>query len=111
MPPVNSFWLSGTGALPDHFEAAALAPRPLMVDTLRDAALNEDWGAWAQAWQALDATECTALLAALDRGEHSDLTLCGERHAQTFTPQPQTYWKRFMTIFDSQNAAKLLEQL
>ena len=111
VPPVNSFWLSGTGALPDHFGSAALAPRPLMVDTLRDAALNEDWGAWVQAWQALDAAECAALLAALDRGEPSELTMCGERHAQTLIPKTQSHWKRFMTMFENQSATKLLEQL
>ncbi len=111
VPPVNSFWLSGTGALPDRFAQAALAPAPLTVNTLRDAALREDWAAWTQAWQALDATECTALLAALDRGERSEFTLCGERNAQTFSAQPQTYWKRFMTMFDTPSAARLLEQL
>lgn len=112
VPPVNSFWLAGTGAaLPDGFAQAALAPQPLIVSTLRDAALNEDWAAWTQAWQTLDAAECAALLGALDRGEPSKLTLCGERHAQTLIPQAQSHWKRFMTMFVNQSAAKLLEQL
>ena len=111
VPPVNSFWLSGTGALPDHFKSADLRPAPLVVSTLRDAAVNEDWTAWAQAWHALDSSECAALLAALDRGEAGTLTLCGERHAQTFSAEPRTYWKRFMTMFDTPSAFNRLEHL
>jgi hypothetical protein len=98
-----------------------MAPAPVSVSTLRDAALNEDWAAWAQAWHALDANECAALLAALDHkpkaeGETSQpsgitLTLCGERNAQTFNAQPQTYLKRFMNIFGTQRPSTLLEQL
>ena len=83
LPPVNSFWLSGTGALPPDFDSAA-EPAPTLVTTLRDAALQEDWPAWSQAWQALDSTECARLIGVLDQGGRVQLTLCGERHAQTF---------------------------
>jgi len=80
--PVNSFWVSGTGALP----ASVGAPPPGLQIThyLRDAALLEDWHAWAAAWQQLDAKECTRLAAELDRGQSVTLTLCGERAAQTW---------------------------
>lgn len=111
VPVVNSFWLSGTGALPDPWPQVGAAPPPLVVNSLREAALNEDWAAWAQAWQAVDATECAALLAALNRGERDQLTLCGERNALTFTMQPQTYLKRFMNLFSTQAPSLLLEQL
>jgi hypothetical protein len=109
--PVNSFWLSGTGALPSAAQKPAVEPAPLVVTALRDAALNEDWAAWAQAWVTLDATECAALLAALNRGEPGQLTLCGERHAQTFLPRQQTYLSRFMNIFGTQPPSTLLEKL
>jgi len=64
-----------------------------------------------QAWHALDASQCAALLAALDQGEPGQLTLCGERHAQTFTTQPKTLVTRFMNLFGTPPASKLLETL
>ncbi|MEI8169765.1 MAG: phosphoglycerate mutase [Rhodoferax sp.] len=116
--PVNSFWLSGTGALPQP-QAPTATPKPIVANSLRDAALNEDWAAWAKAWQTLDATECAALLAALDhppRNANPDvsavtLTLCGERSAQTFTARPRPLLKRFMSLFGSQPPYNLLKQL
>lgn len=110
VPPVNSFWLSGTGALSQPQAATAERP-PIVASTLRDAALNEDWATWAQAWQALDATECAALLAELDRGEPVQLTLCGERNAQTFTARRQPLMKRFMNLFGTSRPSTLLEKL
>lgn len=111
VPVVNSFWLSGTGALPRPWPPAAAEPPPVVVNTLRAAALNEDWAAWARAWQQLDTSECAALLAALDRGARGHLTLCGESNAQTFTMRPQTYLKRFMSLFGTRSSNTLLEQL
>lgn len=85
--PVNSFWASGTGALPA--EHAAAAPWGLQVThDLRDAALREDWRGWAVAWQQLDSQECARLLEAVDAGEAVKLTLCGERKARTWSSRP-----------------------
>ena len=109
--PVNSFWLSGTGALPPGYSSSAMAHQPTVAPRLRTAALNDDWRAWAQAWQTLDATECAALLAALDQGQPCQLTLCGERNAQTFTAKPQTLFKRMMNLFGTQPPSTVLEQL
>ena len=118
--PVNSFWLSGTGALPPgSVTHPAPTAAPIVAQTLREAALNEDWAAWAQAWQALDATECATLLAALDHAPKSTnagasgltLTLCGERNTQTFSARPQPFSKRFMNFFGSQPPFNLLEKL
>jgi len=109
VPPVNSFWLSGTGALPQPLPA--LEQSPVIINSLRDAALNEDWAAWTQAWAALDATECAALLAALDRGEPGQLTLCGERSAQTFNLRPQPFLKRVMNLFGTKPPSNVLEKL
>ena len=110
VPVVNSFWLSGTGTLSPRTTATNATP-PTVVNTLREPALQDNWSAWAQAWQALDATEGAALLAALNRGEPGQLTLCGERHAQTFTKQPQTLVTRFMNLFGTQPPSRLLEKL
>ena len=87
---VNSFWVSGTGALP--LQRVSAGPRQTTAThvqvtvpvTLRDAAVREDWAAWAEAWQAIDANQCAALLAALASGGAAALTLCGERNAQRF---------------------------
>jgi hypothetical protein len=106
--PVNSFWMSGTGALAP---IGTTKPTPLVVNTLRSAALNEDWAAWAQAWQAIDATECAALLARLKQGAHGQLTLCGERSAQSFTFKPQSPLKRFMNLFSTKSIKNVLNQL
>jgi hypothetical protein len=112
VPPVNSFWLSGTGSLPQPPVQPAIEPQPLVVTTLRDAALNEDWGAWVQAWHVLDATACAALLGALDQGSTGhQLTLCGERNAQTLNAQPRTFYQRFMNLFSTKPPSVLLEKL
>ena len=111
VPVVNSFWISGTGALPHGPHLAATAPVPVLVTSLREAALRDDWPAWAQAWQALDATECAALLATLKHGGSVELTLCGERSAQTFVNGPISMLKKFSSIFGSQPPSLFLEQL
>lgn len=110
LAPVNSFWLSGTGAL-HQLRQPAMNAQPLVVSSLRAAALSEDWGAWAQAWQALDAQQCATLLSALDQGQNCQLTLCGERNSQTLTHQPQTILKRFVKLLSKQPASLFLEQL
>ena len=107
--PVNSFWLSGSGTL-NAIPLASAAP-PLVVTTLRDAALNEDWAAWAQAWREIDGNECAALRSALARGEPVQLTLCGERHAQGFLSQARSWSSRLKAVFAGQAASVCLEQL
>jgi hypothetical protein len=84
--PINSFWLSGTGALPATSKDSAAAP--LVVDTLRRPALGDDAAAWSTAWLALDAGPLADLLAACLRGEPVVLTLCGDRAARSFVPRP-----------------------
>ena len=94
LPTVNSFWLSGCGRLP----AQPTLPGPTadlrVDDRLRVPALAEDWAAWCDAWRALDAGPITALLRG---GPGAMLTLCGERHAQTFVHQHQGWWQKIVT--------------
>lgn len=110
LPPVNSFWLSGSGTLapaPGH----AAQPAPRLVSALRDAAVQEDWPAWAQAWEALDATECAALSGLLDQGAQVKLTLCGELQAQTFESASAGLLTRLKQRFQSQPLARVLQAL
>jgi hypothetical protein len=106
LPTVNSVWLSGCGRLPD-------APGPeaevQVDDRLRQSALGEDWAAWCEAWQALDAGPIDALLHA-DAGAVS-LTLCGEQFAQTFLPAAQGLWQRLAGRWRQASVHTVLEAL
>jgi len=108
--PVNSFWVSGSGAL----DGAPPAPasQPIVAQQLMAPALQQDWPGWAQGWQALDAGECTALLAALDQGTSPvSLTLCGEQHALPYAHAPRRGWARLKTYFSRPSLSDVWEQL
>jgi hypothetical protein len=110
LPVVNAFWLSGTGTLAPT-EGVSTAETPQSVSRLRVAALANDWAAWARAWQATDASECAELLKAIDQGIAAQLTLCGERSAQTFVPAPQGFLERLKRRFNRPSALMILEAL
>jgi hypothetical protein len=108
---VNSFWASGTGALPAA-RAAAVPPGLQVTHYLRDAAMLQDWRAWAASWQQLDAKDCARLLQSLDAGEAVTLTLCGERNAQTWSSRPAgALRRRIGGLFGGRKAAAVLEAL
>ena len=88
---VNALWISSSGVLPRDTDLTALTSitRPT---ALRDAARAADWQAYLQAWRALDAEECAALLNALQSGQPAQLTLCGERHACTLGAGPASWF-------------------
>ena len=79
---VNSFWLSGTGALIN----APTTPTPNITlnRSLAQAAFTDDWSRHAQAWAALDAGDIAALLARQTAGETVRLSLCSDTDALTF---------------------------
>lgn len=106
LPTVNSFWLSGCGP----YQATPSAP-PLIDARLRSPALNEDWAAWAKAWQALDEGPLAALLMASSSGSPVHLTLCGERAALTLEPAPTGLWQRLRRHFHPARVLPLLETL
>ena len=109
--PVNSFWVSGTGALP---ASRAKGPPPgLQIDrSLREFALRGDWPGWACAWQALDAGECARLRQSLDDGRPVTVSLCGERNAQTWSnPGRRAWWRSVGARFARNDAAALLATL
>jgi hypothetical protein len=107
--PVNSFWVSGTGALPSH----AATPAGLQITHhLRDAALREDWPGWASAWQQLDSKQCARLGQALQSGQSVTLTLCGERNAMTWSSVGRSGWSRLVGgLIGRKKAAAVLESL
>ena len=102
--PINGFWLSAAGACAPPLAAW---PKPVVLDGLRTFALRGDWAGWAQAWRDLDATLAEPL-ARVQAGQALSLTLCGERHSQTWqTPNPaaspwrerwQGLWRRAPTL-------------
>jgi hypothetical protein len=108
--PVNSFWASGTGALP----ATALVKAPVglqLPHTLRDAALLRDWAAWAAGWQQVDNQQCRQLNAMLDRGEAVTLTLCGDANARSWSGRDSGMWRKMRGLFARQPLQELLGSL
>ncbi len=106
--PVNSVWLSGTGAtpLPD-----AAQDEPVVDLRLRAPLLAEDWSTWADAWHAFDAQVLAELESRAQQGEAVSLTLCGERRAQRFDALPQGAWARLTRRWRRIAALSVLESL
>ncbi|ABM34249.1 phosphoglycerate mutase [Paracidovorax citrulli] len=86
LAPVNAFWVHGAGRLPEG--ALPPASMPEVPRALRDAALHEDWRAWAEGWKALDAGPVARLADHVERGGAARLTLCGERSAMAWETAP-----------------------
>jgi hypothetical protein len=107
---VNSFWVSGSGAL-DSVRPAAAEP-PIVSHQLVQPALQQDWLSWGQAWQQIDANECAALLAALDQGNTAvRLSLCGEQHALPYAHAARGGWARIMHHLNRPSLADIWKQL
>lgn len=107
--PVNSLWISGTGALPAGWvntKNPLRAPRSLAL-----AVLSDDWTNYSQAWAALDAGEVAQLLLRQRAGETVRLTLCGERNAHTFETRPPSVFTRISNLFSTQPIDQVLAQL
>ncbi|HZE91787.1 MAG TPA: hypothetical protein VE029_08815 [Rhizobacter sp.] len=105
--PVNSFWLSGCGRVQPCIEPAGL----IVDNSLRAPVLSGDWVAWGKAWEALDAGRLRDALTRSDRKQALAVTLCGERHAQSFVALPRSFWSRISTSFRPPAIAALLEAL
>ncbi len=108
LPPVNAFWIHGAGALPQP-PTATHAPK--LPTTLLQAALREDWPAWADAWRALDAGPVAHLAEHVARGGAARLTLCGERSAMAWHTAPRGLGQRIQSLFRPQRFASVREQL
>ena len=107
--PVNSFWLSGTGALP-----AAYMPAPFEIAVPRDlaqAVFREDWTAYGEAWRRLDSGAIAQLLTRQRAGESVRLTLCGEHSAQTHQTSQKGLFSRISSVFAPTPILHGLQQL
>lgn len=94
---VNSFWLSGCGALPAP-PTAKDAPALLCVDDqLQQALMRMDIPTWLNAWEALDSGLLAEACQAMQQGKTVRLSLCGERHAVTLSLPPRASgWQRLL---------------
>ncbi len=110
LKPVNSFWVSGAGALPDP-PPTRLPPGLKVEERLRQCALDGDWTAWAAVWRQVDAQELPRLLAALDQGRPVTLTLCGERSARSWVHSHSGWWRRAASLLRAPSVANALEAL
>jgi hypothetical protein len=109
--PVNSFWLSGCGPAPEQTAGAATAAAPVVDARLRDPALAENWPAWVKAWQTLDEGPLAELHRAARDGQVVQITLCGERAAQTLTSGAAGWLQRLRRRLGSPAVHPLLETL
>ena len=108
--PVNSFWASGTGALPADHQNAPPAGL-LLTQTLRDAALLQNWASWSAGWQQIDSVQCRQLNESLDRGDAVTLSLCGESGARSWSGLETHWWQRLRASVGRQPLSNLLEAL
>lgn len=95
LPPVNAFWVHGSGQLAGPAPQGG-AVAVACIDDLRASALQADTAGWRAAWQRLDEEVMSGLLQRLERGEDIALTLCGERHAMRFTRQARGPWQKIL---------------
>ena len=108
LQPVNSFWVTGAGVLA---EPVVAAPGVQVEARLAAPALRRDATAHALAWLQVDAGPCASLLAHARQGGPAQLTLCGERAAQTLGPANNGGWRRFQGALGFLRAPDGLEQL
>lgn len=108
---VNSFWLSGCGVAQAEPSATAVAATLQVDERLREPALADDWAAWAQAWETLDAGPVADLLAAARAGQAAELTLCGERAAAHFVAAAPSALQALRSMFVRPAWRALLESL
>jgi hypothetical protein len=111
LAPINSFWISATGALPPSAKSAT-PPGLEVAQALCEPALRADWHGWSAAWQQLDATACANLLRRVDAGESVTLTLCGDAAAQSWIrPAGPGVLRRIGSLFAGKRAVAQLELL
>ncbi|RZL89235.1 MAG: hypothetical protein EOP73_30255, partial [Variovorax sp.] len=109
-PGINSFWLSGTGRLPEGWHGDP-PERPETLDALSAPYLRGDGHDWIEAWKALDAQLATQLLPAVQRGDDVTLTLCGERACQSWHNRGTGLLTRWTRLLRPVRPAAVLEQL
>ncbi len=105
---INSFWLSGTGALR---EAVIANPAVTVHRGLAPAAFAGDWAAFAAGWAQFDATELAPLLRQQQSGQTVRISLCGEANAMTFETVQHSIFSKLMSVLSPQRPIDVLKQL
>ena len=105
---VNSFWLSGSGALKG---AAGSCPLLKTATHLVQPALANDWAGYAQAWAELDEVDIAQLLAQQKSGTTVRLSLCSDSKALTFETAPQGVLAKIRGVLSPLPAINVLKQL
>ena len=97
-PAINSFWVSGCGALPARTHNGVQ-----VHTTLRESFLQQHPPAWAAAWEEL---AHTLMAPALQQGD--SLVLCGTDRCLTLTANSPSLWQQFLQKIRPQSWVKLL---
>ena len=105
---VNSFWVSGSGALK---ETNTATPHVNITRAFAQAAFTNDWAAYAQAWTQLDANDIAQLLAQQNTGKTVRISLCGESNAMTLETAQHSVLTKIKNAISPQPAINLLKQL
>ena len=105
---INSFWLSGTGALS---ESAVANPTVLVNRGLAQAAFTDDAAAFSAGWEQLDATDIAQFLNWQQSGQTVRISLCGEANAVTFETAKPSFFSKIKNTFKLQSIDYLLRQL
>ena len=105
---INSFWISGSGAL----NATAVAnPQVHLNNDLAQAALANDWAAYAAAWTQLDAGDIAKYLTLQNSGKTVRISLCGESNAMTFETAQHGIFGKIKNVLSPQRLIDVLKQL
>jgi hypothetical protein len=96
---INSFWVHGTGALPSDAIDPSNRREPVVIETLRQTALQQDLIGWLDAWQRVDAEVIAPLLARVAAGEPQRLVLCGEHEFHVYDSAAPSWWQRVRQHF------------
>ncbi len=105
---INSFWLSGTGALR---EAAIPNPAVTVHRGLAPAAFAGDWAAFTAGWAQFDATELAQLLKQQQSGQTVRISFCGESNAMTFETAQRSMLDKLKSVLSPQRPIDMLKQL
>ena len=116
--PVNSFWVSGTGILPDSvptFPEGDENANPHVLRQLAIAAQREDWQTWVTAWHWLDKEIFAKVLERYKANPNEQqvrISLCSETQAKTWGNQTKpSLWQSIQRKLKPGNAASVLRQL
>jgi hypothetical protein len=95
---INSFWVHGTGALPSEVSETS-KEEPIVIQTLRENALQQDLIGWLEAWQHVDTHVIAPMLSLVAAGVPQRLVLCGEHQFHVYDSSSPSLWQRLRAHF------------